>query len=520
MLWPLMRLHASFSRLHHQAARLLRDRSQTVVESQGMCELSLGCHQAVFEQQTSNGTAGTTQDDPTKMQSISCTGMFEAEAHMEVPRHTKVGRENSRLAPCPSPPSLTLPSGPIPMCPAYTSVKNPKSGTLANSKLLHSGRKAYMKGHGVGWNGCSSTTRGWFKYAGAIVLSLLGCALAFSRSVVEGFSKPRRTIVEALSKDCRTSPEQQSNTRRRNPEESCVWTHAVAPARNGLGLALGLTATLFLTIMCLEARAQAPDGTSGPVATGNILSGTAITAVTNLPVEGATVRINGTENIAFTDKDGTFKISSGEPDGVLLVSYMGYETQQVPIQDGRLKNSHIRLTKDLSKVTPLIIGDSIPDYLWDLPVSVVNHPQGRSVVTLREYQSKKLLVLDFWARWCAPCVESVDQWEVIQRQFPDELAVLTVHMDVADRALPFIQQRGWSLPTLIGENYHIVNRHFFNRYQVGGVVMIYQGKLFAIPEDKGHDTAKLRKLLDGESVEYTSMIRLTNSETLEEGRAK
>jgi len=201
--------------------------------------------------------------NPTKMQSLSGTGMPEAEAYLEVLRHTKVSREYSRLASCPSPPSLTLPSGPIPMCPAYTSVKNPKSGTLANSKRLHSGRKAYMEGHGVGWNTCSSTTRGWFKYAGAIVLPLLGCASAFSRSVVEGFSKPTRIIVEALSKDCRTSLEQQSNTCRRNFEESCVWTHAMAPARNGLGLALGLMVTLFLTIMCLEARAQS-EGTDVP----------------------------------------------------------------------------------------------------------------------------------------------------------------------------------------------------------------------------------------------------------------
>src|SRR5690606_18657964 len=96
------------------------------------------------------------------------------------------------------------------------------------------------------------------------------CASAFSGSVVEGFSKPRRTIVEALSKDCRTSLEQQSNTRRRNPEETCVWTHAMAPARNGLGLALGLMATLFLTIMCLETRAQRPE-TSGPVPPGVIV---------------------------------------------------------------------------------------------------------------------------------------------------------------------------------------------------------------------------------------------------------
>lgn len=296
----------------------------------------------------------------------------------------------------------------------------------------------------------------------------------------------------------------------------------MVPARNGLGLALGLMATLFLTIMCLEARTQAPDVQSGPVATGDILTGTVITAATSLPIEGAAIRIGGTDSLTFTGKDGTFEITSDQTDGLLLISYSGYETQQVSFQEGQVESSRIRLARDLSRVTPLIIGDSIPDYLLDLPVSVVNHPQGRSVITLREYQNRELLVLDFWATWCKPCIKSVDKWELIQKEFPDNLAVLTVHMDFADKALPFIQKRGWLLPALVGENYNIINRHFFDRYQVGNVVMIYKGILYAIPTDKGHDIEKLRKLLNGERVEYDSSAPFiyTAQSSIEKGGAR
>ncbi|WP_353127744.1 hypothetical protein, partial [Parapedobacter pyrenivorans] len=59
-----------------------------------------------------------------------------------------VGKAQSIL--CLSPASLTLPSGPIPICPAYTSVKRPKSDTLAKGKRLYSGRKAYSEGQGIG----------------------------------------------------------------------------------------------------------------------------------------------------------------------------------------------------------------------------------------------------------------------------------------------------------------------------------------------------------------------------------
>ncbi|WP_188751948.1 hypothetical protein [Parapedobacter defluvii] len=59
---------------------------------------------------------------------------------------------------CFSPPSLTLPSGPIRICPAYISVKSPKSGTLAKSKRLHSGRKAHREGYGMELGSVGSDT--------------------------------------------------------------------------------------------------------------------------------------------------------------------------------------------------------------------------------------------------------------------------------------------------------------------------------------------------------------------------
>src|SRR5690606_31149262 len=50
----------------------------------------------------------------------------------------------------------TLPSGPIPICPAYTSVKSPKGGTLAKGKRQTYGRKAHSErqraGQGPTWD--------------------------------------------------------------------------------------------------------------------------------------------------------------------------------------------------------------------------------------------------------------------------------------------------------------------------------------------------------------------------------
>mgnify|MGYP002398286786 CR=1 FL=1 len=402
--------------------------------------------------------------------------------------------------PCLSPPSVTLPSGPIPICPAYTSVKSPKSGTLAKGKRLHSGRKAYTNRSGMadgsdrdatgvcfgsaselnansepprfaldlfqpnqgttkskprpnrgttkfrshlqecpvrGWSVARpSTTWDWFEYGKAIVRLLLGCASAFSRSVVEGFSKPCRTIVEALSKDCRTSLEQQSNTRRRNFEESCVWTHAMAPARYGLGLALGMTVTLFLTIMCLEACAQC-------------------------------------------------RVDPGVA---------------------------------LDNIKALKIGDSIPEAVWHLPLQVANHPPtgGKDTITLNDYRDKKLIVLDFWATWCKPCLLSLAKLDTIQATLDKgDLAVLPVLVYDYPKNLPsFAERRGgwpWEWPTVVNDT--LLNKVVLARYLTGfGTAWIAEGRLLAVPHPKAMTRENILRAMRREplSIQNRTELPLTN----------
>src|SRR5690606_7057119 len=111
--------------------------------------------------------------------------------------------------PCSSPPSLTLPSLPIRICPADTSVKRPKSDILANVLRLYSGRKAYTAGY------AGATVRHWFGYGNTLVRQLLGCASAVSRRFVEGQSNSCRSALEGLSNKSRTAVEHRSKKSRR-----------------------------------------------------------------------------------------------------------------------------------------------------------------------------------------------------------------------------------------------------------------------------------------------------------------
>ena len=77
------------------------------------------------------------------------------------------------------------------------------------------------------------------------------------------------------------------------------------------------------------------------------------------------------------------------------------------------------------EIKPLEIGDTIPEALWNLPLRVVNHPEGKETVTLNEYKDK-LIILDFWATWCAPCVKGFPKLRELQNEFGDKVKILSV----------------------------------------------------------------------------------------------
>lgn len=65
-------------------------------------------------------------------------------------------------------------------------------------------------------------------------------------------------------------------------------------------------------------------------------------------------------------------------------------------------------------------GDTIPDYIFD---KVIFHKENQ--LKLSDYRGG-LLILDFWASWCAPCVASFPKLDSLDNAFGDQLTVLPV----------------------------------------------------------------------------------------------
>src|SRR5690606_33993722 len=77
-------------------------------------------------------------------------------------------------------------------------------------------------------------------------------------------------------------------------------------------------------------------------------------------------------------------------------------------------------------IQPLQIGDTIPDWLWQLPLTKWDAvSRGIKTVSLNEYRGK-LIVLDFWNTYCGACIDAMPKMNALENQYKNSLAILLV----------------------------------------------------------------------------------------------
>ncbi|NOY05267.1 MAG: TlpA family protein disulfide reductase, partial [Chlorobi bacterium] len=63
----------------------------------------------------------------------------------------------------------------------------------------------------------------------------------------------------------------------------------------------------------------------------------------------------------------------------------------------------------------------------------------------------KVVILDFWATWCAPCKREIPDFIDLQKTYGDQgLVVMGVALDKRDAVDAFIEQQGINYPILYG----------------------------------------------------------------------
>lgn len=69
-----------------------------------------------------------------------------------------------------------------------------------------------------------------------------------------------------------------------------------------------------------------------------------------------------------------------------------------------------------------------------LPDFVAQTLKGKNVDLKSKKYKKKLMLIDFWATWCLPCLESIPELNQIQKKYKKKLTVLGISLDTGQRA--------------------------------------------------------------------------------------
>lgn len=97
--------------------------------------------------------------------------------------------------------------------------------------------------------------------------------------------------------------------------------------------------------------------------------------------------------------------------------------------------------------------------LVDAPDFTLPNQHGESV-SLSE-QRGKVVLINFWASWCAPCRQEMPKMEAMYNKYePEQFEILAVNIgDQADRAIKLASELGLSFPVLFDTNGEVGRRY-------------------------------------------------------------
>lgn len=120
--------------------------------------------------------------------------------------------------------------------------------------------------------------------------------------------------------------------------------------------------------------------------------------------------------------------------------------------------------------------------------------------TLADYRGK-VVILNFWATWCAPCVKEMPAFEQLAGRLSGErFALLTINFgEKAERIKPFLKKIGVDLPVLLDADMNMskawVKRGLPTTYVIDAEQNIRYQVLGELAWDAPEVEAKIRDLL-------------------------
>ena len=136
--------------------------------------------------------------------------------------------------------------------------------------------------------------------------------------------------------------------------------------------------------------------------------------------------------------------------------------------------------------TGVDVGDVAPDFS-------LKNLKGDSV-NLKDFSGKKIVILDFWASWCYPCVKAIPELNRIQKNYAEkDVQVLGINLRESHaKVIAFKKRNMAKYPTLLDLKASVANN-----YRVRGIPNIILIDKDGVVRFNGHSPRGMESILEG-----------------------
>jgi len=162
--------------------------------------------------------------------------------------------------------------------------------------------------------------------------------------------------------------------------------------------------------------------------------------------------------------------------------------------------------KSHSQTKALTIGDRVPEVLI---TEIYNYKE--PAAKLSDYKGR-LLILDFWATWCSPCIAMLPKTDSLAKQFDGQIEILPVSDQDKKTVAAFLGKLNTIKHIDIGS---VINDRTLNALFVHSSIPYYvwidkNGELIATTESKEVNATNIQKVLDGQTFGIKNTLGTAN----------
>lgn len=134
--------------------------------------------------------------------------------------------------------------------------------------------------------------------------------------------------------------------------------------------------------------------------------------------------------------------------------------------------------------TGVSVGQEAPDF-------TLKNLAGKSV-SLKDFRGEKIVVLDFWASWCRPCLRAIPELNRIQKDYDEkDVQVLGINYQETPAAVLSVKKKYMvKYPILLDSSGSVAKE-----YRVTGIPNLILVDKDGVVQYNGHNPARLKEVL-------------------------